>query len=69
MAPAAGFLTPVVLKRGTDVLETQRVRAPFSFRFTVEPGDYVVVGLNDIPARVHATPGSTTTLQLNGDCE
>ncbi len=61
-APRAGFSAPVVLKRGSVVVATQEVLRPFHFRFVVAPGDYTVVGLNDLPVRVHAGAGSTATV-------
>jgi hypothetical protein len=51
------------------VLATQRVRSPFHFRFTVDPGVYTLLRLNDPPVRVQAAVNTTTTVQLpSGEC-
>jgi hypothetical protein len=63
-------LTIAVKDHAGRQVAQQTVRSPYRFRFTVEPGDYVVSASvrSDAPKAVHVQSRRTTSVALTNSC-
>jgi len=67
--PKPGYVLPVTLKRSGQVVEVRQVAGPdYTFKFSVDPGEYELTAPGDRPVKVVVAGRKQVRVELAAAC-